>query len=639
MSLNDLGINLSELWNEIRQVKAELDRINHFETPLSGSGGFAPSPHGLSSAHHNSFLTAALGGTGITSYTVGDLLYASGATTLSKLADVVTGNALISGGVGVAPSWDKIGLTTHVSGILPVGNGGTGTTTQFTPGSVIFAGAAGVYTEDNPNFIWNNTDNRLGIVTATPVTTLHVNGQGSFGDSVTAGNAVRALNLVSTDAVMRVLRVSADIDAASPSVELIHRTTADGADTDYWDFFVNSNGFNIRDRAPSNNTRLTIDGNGNVGFGTTTPTYPVHIVKEWGSVSAANLSLSIDSYGDVARFTLRQANGTVSVPTQVLASGTLGNINWRGWHSGGAFSTVGVAAVAALAAENFTATAQGTYLVFVTAQIGGTSAFTKMLLSDTGNLGIGITANTGFGTNAAAVIAIKSSVAPSTSPPDTIQIWEADRNSVANKGSIHWRVEDNNAVGVIGDFSGFGTVDPVSNVDISATAGGILTLSRNDTTVSAADPIGRLQWWNNDATLTTQNIYGYIEMQAAQTITTDAAAGKLVVAVTGTTAGGSPVEQFNIVNGLMTLKDAFDIAVNTTTGTKIGTATTQKLGFHNSTPTVQRSGAVQAAVATTASTNILPFGYTTQAQADAIVTLVNELRAMAVEKGLMKGSA
>ena len=72
---------------------------------------------------------AAYGGTGQTGYTIGDLLYAPTATTVSKLSDVVTGNALISGGVGVAPSYGKIGLTTHISGTLPVGNGGTGTTT------------------------------------------------------------------------------------------------------------------------------------------------------------------------------------------------------------------------------------------------------------------------------------------------------------------------------------------------------------------------------------------------------------------------------------------------------------------------------------------------------------------------------
>lgn len=74
-------------------------------------------------------LAAVNGGTGQSSYAVGDLLYASSTTALAKLADVATGNALISGGVNTAPSWGKIGLSTHVSGILPVASGGTGATT------------------------------------------------------------------------------------------------------------------------------------------------------------------------------------------------------------------------------------------------------------------------------------------------------------------------------------------------------------------------------------------------------------------------------------------------------------------------------------------------------------------------------
>jgi hypothetical protein len=83
-------------------------------------------------------LPATSGGTGQSSYAVGDLLYASTTTALSKLADVATGNALISGGVGIAPSWGKIGLTTHVSGTLPVANGGTGLT-SFTANGVVYA--------------------------------------------------------------------------------------------------------------------------------------------------------------------------------------------------------------------------------------------------------------------------------------------------------------------------------------------------------------------------------------------------------------------------------------------------------------------------------------------------------------------
>jgi hypothetical protein len=78
------------------------------------------------------------GGTGITSYAIGDIIYASGASTLSKLSDVATGNALISGGVTTAPSWGKIGLTTHVSGTLPLANGGTNGTATATAGAVAY---------------------------------------------------------------------------------------------------------------------------------------------------------------------------------------------------------------------------------------------------------------------------------------------------------------------------------------------------------------------------------------------------------------------------------------------------------------------------------------------------------------------
>lgn len=52
----------------------------------------------------------------------------------------------------------------------------------------------------------------------------------------------------------------------------------------------------------------------------------------------------------------------------------------------------------------------------------------------------------------------------------------------------------------------------------------------------------------------------------------------------------------------------------------------------------QRAGAAQAAVPTTAATNTTPYGYS-QAQANAIVTLVNEMRDTLIAAGLMKGSA
>jgi hypothetical protein len=112
---------------------------------------------------------ATYGGTGQSSYAVGDILYASTTTALSKLADVATGNALISGGVGVAPSYGKIGLTTHISGTLAVGNGGTGATTLTSGYLVKGNGTSAV----SASLVYD-TGTNVGISTTSPTTTLQI---------------------------------------------------------------------------------------------------------------------------------------------------------------------------------------------------------------------------------------------------------------------------------------------------------------------------------------------------------------------------------------------------------------------------------------------------------------------------------
>jgi len=109
----------------------------------SGGASAAPTWSQVSASSLTGVLPVANGGTNISSYTIGDLIYADGATSLAKLADVATGNALISGGVGVAPSWGKIGLSTHVSGTLPIGNGGTGVTATPTDGQLLIGNGTG----------------------------------------------------------------------------------------------------------------------------------------------------------------------------------------------------------------------------------------------------------------------------------------------------------------------------------------------------------------------------------------------------------------------------------------------------------------------------------------------------------------
>ena len=103
-----------------------------------GSTGLTPATATTGAVTLAGTLGAGYGGTGLNTYVIGDILYSSGATALSRLADVATGNALISGGVATAPSWGKIGLTTHVSGTLPIANGGTNGTATATAGAIAY---------------------------------------------------------------------------------------------------------------------------------------------------------------------------------------------------------------------------------------------------------------------------------------------------------------------------------------------------------------------------------------------------------------------------------------------------------------------------------------------------------------------
>lgn len=93
-----------------------------------------------------STIAAIYGGTGLTSFAAGDLIYANSSTTLARLADVAVGNALISGGVSADPSWGKIGLATHVDGTLPVANGGTGAATLAANNVLLGNGTSAVQT-------------------------------------------------------------------------------------------------------------------------------------------------------------------------------------------------------------------------------------------------------------------------------------------------------------------------------------------------------------------------------------------------------------------------------------------------------------------------------------------------------------
>jgi hypothetical protein len=81
---------------------------------------------------------------------------------------------------------------------------------------------------------------------------------------------------------------------------------------------------------------------------------------------------------------------------------------------------------------------------------------------------------------------------------------------------------------------------------------------------------------------------------AAVTAITIDSTQAVTLASTLAVTGASTLTGLLTANGGITLGDAQNIAFNTTTGTKIGTATTQKIGFWNATPVVQQSAVADA---------------------------------------------
>lgn len=299
-------------------------------------------------------LPAANGGTGQSSYAVGDLLYADSATSLAKLADVATGNALISGGVTTAPSWGKIGLATHVSGTLPVANGGTGAAT-FTAGQVLYGNGTSALAS-SANLFWDSSNNRLGIGTATPAASIH--SANATAANPTGGSSAGAGLYVSNVNPLYGMMFG----VSGGGVGWIQQQRSD-ANTQY-DLSLQPIGGNlgVGTLVPAN--RLTVSGAASIGSGYATTAAPTNGLIVQGDVGIGTTT----------------ARGNLDVGTATTTSIT------RSIHLG--FSTVdycGFRVANTNAAQNFYA---GTFSI----QRGvGTGWNDDFIINDSGNVGIGVT--------------------------------------------------------------------------------------------------------------------------------------------------------------------------------------------------------------------------------------------------------
>lgn len=188
-----------------------------------------------------------------------------------------------------------VALGGDVSGTLPVANGGTGTSTSFTAGSVVFAGSAGVYSQDNANLLWDNTNKRLGIGTTVPKASLQV----GVGQSDTGTQTVRIGATAVASTVVTALHIDANPASFDMGVSVVfgQRSVTYGEYTSRIVHFANaandlSSKLQLQTHSITQNvwnTGLMIDHEGKLGVNTTSPNSLLDVRRDAIGVSQSDV--------------------------------------------------------------------------------------------------------------------------------------------------------------------------------------------------------------------------------------------------------------------------------------------------------------------------------------------------------------
>jgi hypothetical protein len=101
------------------------------------------------------------------------------------------------------------------AGVLNPSNGGTGSSTTFTLGSVVFAGSSGVYTQNNSLFFWDNTNSRLGIGTNTPAAKFDL--LGDYKEGVVTANTTTSYTISLANGTLQILTLTGNCTFTFPT--------------------------------------------------------------------------------------------------------------------------------------------------------------------------------------------------------------------------------------------------------------------------------------------------------------------------------------------------------------------------------------------------------------------------------------
>ena len=136
-------------------------------------------------------------------------------------------------------------------------------------------------------------------------------------------------------------------------------------------------------------TKMTILGDGNVGIGTATPT--AKLVTATDGTSNQVISQTAAASSSSPGFMTRASRGTIAAPTASQSGDQLGFYGLSGYDGAGFFLQ---SYMESFATETWTGSTSGASLGFNTTPNGSTSVVRRLTLTDTGNVGIGVTTPT-----------------------------------------------------------------------------------------------------------------------------------------------------------------------------------------------------------------------------------------------------
>ena len=232
-----------------------------------------------------------------------------------------------------------------------------------TAGSVLFAGVGGILAQDNANLFWDDTNNYLGVLTATPAEPLDVRGDVRLGSTSSPPDVF--WNDTNKDLV---LGASTQPGSSLNGRGLAVVRTGTVAEVDLY------------------------------GYSSTGTQVGLRLLKPRGGVGSETATQTDDG----------------------------GFIAFGGYQSGGAFLYT-ASQITGRAAENWTGSAQGSYLTLDTIAIGATTLTERFRVGPSGQLGIG---GATYGSSGNVLTSGGSGAAPSWAAPAT-------QTSTLLDGSVH----------------------------------------------------------------------------------------------------------------------------------------------------------------------------------------------------------